>query len=311
LLRFTAAAVIFVLLGLLGVIAWRVYTLQPGKWEPAQQVALAAAFITLAGTILSIVGKWFFDHISIDTKHIISVREKILERFYKYAGNYLVPLATAAGQLSTHLAQFRNATDLNDSESAKEALHATLFYVGRYIHIQYQLGGELIPQNSDAPEGIFLESHESEALMWALMVPSWVFGLQTLEEESLLVEKLTTNKRVEFLGLLDDPQSPVHRLTKDLAAALKEDWPNKITDLSNALDSFNQILAYDLTVVYRPWYRRSTPYPRHALAAVLAIPEDRRKQIGIFYRYPTKWAETKAYTWWSRRFRTKASKHSA
>lgn len=269
---------------------------------------MAGAFISLVGTVLAVYGKWFFDYISIDTKHTISVREKILERFHQYAGNYLMPIAAVAAQLSERLARFRNETDAGNHDSAREALRSVLVYVGKYIHLQLILSGELRVQNAAPPEGIFLSSFESEQLMWALIIQPWVFGIETLEQQSLLAQEVSNRSQVEFVQLLDDPKSPLHNLTKNVATALKEDWPNKITDLSNTLDSFNQVLTHELTVVYRSWYRTSTPYPRQALATVLAIPEGRRKQIGIFYRYPTKWAERKAYSWLSRRFRAKAGR---
>lgn len=289
---------------MLGVVSAVIVELWPKSWEPAQQASLAGALIALVGGIFAVVGKWFFDRISINTQHVLSVRENIIGRFYKYAGNYLAPLAGTAGELNKYLAEFRIAQDAVHTQMEQDALHATLFYLSKYIQLQYVLRGQITLPNIDPPEGIFLVSPESEELVWALMIPPWAFGIETLEQQSLLVQELTKHSQVEFINLCQDQSSDLHGLGQHVDAALKEDWPNKISDLSDTLHAFNLILAYELTMVYSPWYRKSAPYPRHALATVLDLPEDRRDRIGIFYGYPIEFAEKLANSGgWARWFK--------
>ena len=286
----------------MGAISWVVVANWPATLKPAQQASLAGAFIGTIGTIFAVVAKWYFDQITLQTSHDLSVRGKLLERFYDYSVTYLGPIGSAAGELWKYLTVLRGAREVADTVREQEALHAVVFFLARFIQFQQLLRSNLALENVAQPEGIFLDNRESEELLWGLMIPPWAFGIDTFELESVLIKELTDRNRVEFMSLCKDPASDLHSIAQITQSALVHDWPNKINDLRTTLYAFNSVLNGEVTEVYGSWYRRSVPYPRDALTAALAIPKERRERIGVLYE--DRWAIKKTLPWYKRTFRS-------
>jgi hypothetical protein len=86
-------------------------TVWPTDWPPAAQASLVGVLLTTAGGGVSILVKAAFDRSHLDTQHRLSVREKLLTSGYTYSCDYLMPLASSAGELASHLREYLGAKD--------------------------------------------------------------------------------------------------------------------------------------------------------------------------------------------------------
>ncbi|MCI0856667.1 MAG: hypothetical protein J4N98_08250 [Chloroflexi bacterium] len=261
-----------------------VYSAWPTTWTTPAQATLAAAFITLSGTILASVGKFAFDSISLQTTHKLAVREKMLDRFYDYAGNYLVPFAAASGELAKYLDELLTAPHDLRKQSAGDGV---LFATAQYVSIHSALVGTFSLPNVDRPLGLLLRSRAAEIRVWKLVIPPWALGVSTLEMESALIGDLhmragQMRPPTEFLALSRVEGSALNRLRRIILQALSED-PVHTARLMLVLRSLNLLLNYEMSKVYAAWYSDSEAEPTEILDAVADLPDTARARLGIDY----------------------------
>ena len=270
--------------GVFAALAW------PNDWEPAAQATLAGAFATAAGAGLAVFVKVAFDWVSLDTQHRLGVRAKILDSFYMYAGHYLMPLAGAASALQLHLITYQAA---QSAKARRKALDGTFYSLGQYVRIQAALLGRVTFAGVDRPLGLFLKSSDREDRVWHVMMPSWVFGIRWLEEESILIDSMTESQRSP-VGTSPPPMSPAVYIANSHDAghplfALRKKFDRKIrehkylTQMIEVLTTLNKLINYEVRSVLNAWYTDVESDPPPEYEKVKSYSNEIKDQLGIFY----------------------------
>lgn len=275
-----------VLAGEAAFVAWA----WPDDWEAAAQAALAAALVTVAGSVLSVPIKWAFDLISLNTEHRLRERAKILDMSYTYAAHYLMPLAGIAAELAKYLREFQTA--ITDDKKSR-SLDAAFFSVAQYVRIQWALLGTAPLPGVDKPLGLFLKSAEREQRVWDLIMPPWALGIWGLQQESLLVQGLVDTSSASagdtgiprpsaFLAKSRDSNDALNALRSTFQERLTEN-PH-LNEMIDVLTALNQLINYEVKSILDAWYTDTDVTVPSTIKVIEEFTQDVKKNLGIFYR---------------------------
>ncbi len=232
----------------------------PSDWEPAAQATLAAALITLLSGGGGLFLKAAFEKLRLETEHQLRIRAKIVESSHSYACDYLMPLASGAGELATHIEEYRAA----DSEMPDRYLDAVLYSLAQYVRIQNALTSVMPLPDGTRPLGLFLTSKESEDQVWDTMIPPWVFNLRTLGDQSHLISAL-------YCSTPDSTEHPIHLNPPHVFVELLQssgtlstirnnvrevlDNHQYLTEICTTLYALCDLVNYEVRVVLKAWYQ--------------------------------------------------------
>lgn len=257
----------------------------PNNWKPAAQATLAGALIAVAGTSLSVLIKYLFDSITLSTKHRLAVRGKILETFYGYAGNHLMPLAGAAGELAKFLLEFQRTTQ----RERERVLDSAFYSLAQYVRLQSALIGTFAVPGADRPLGLFLKSREREARVWDIMMPPWVFGVRSIQDQFLLIRYLPEHEGdagettpAEFMRHSRDDTHPLFILRQAFEQSV--DGHPHLPEIIDVLIVLSALIDYEVRSVYEAWYIDTEPGPSASIKVIKQIPVEVKESLGIFYR---------------------------
>jgi hypothetical protein len=264
----------------------------PWNWPIAAQVALLTVGLPAIASWVAILVKDALDRRTLRTQHRLNVREKLLSTSYAYSCDYLMPLASSAGNLATHLIEFSGA----ESEADKQTCMDAIFYeIAFYIRLESALRSYIPLPEGPNPLGLFLASEKSENRVWDLIMPAWAFGIRTLEQRSVLVSKLYCNGRTAGDPNRNQLLAPGEYLTASrtasdplsLVRASVENHIKSHAHLGEAmivLYALSDLINYEVRLVLSAWYT-DPQYPTAAIAQVSGIPIDiRKKVLGIEYQ---------------------------
>lgn len=255
----------------------------PSEWEPQAQATLAAALIALVGTLAGATVKAAFDEASLRTRHRNNVQSNMLDRFYTYAGRYLLPLAAAAAEAARYLREYSQS---KTAQRRIAKLDNAFYSAAQYIRLHATFQNTFSLPNAEPPLGILLSSHDAERRVWNLVVPPWALGVSSLVEESILLEglnnpqgKMRTPK--EFIELAQDPSSPLHSIRQ---AFIAKTTSANVLNLIDVLNTLNVLINYEVGQVFAPWYKDKPKYPKRELKRLESLPSEQKQKLGIFYR---------------------------
>jgi hypothetical protein len=267
----------------LGVVGGLIYAglKWPSDWQPAAQATLAAALVGLVGTIGSVTIKYFVDERTLVTQHALDVRTRMLDRFYEYAGHYIMPLAAAAAETARYLTEYASASP----EKRTEKLDSAFYSAAQYVRLQAAFKSTFSLRGVDPPLGILLSSHQAERQVWNLTPQAWALGVSSLADESALLGALCgpngeMRSPESFLKRAHDPKSPVYRGRQRFVARVTRD-PALLTGLINVLNTLNLLINYEVGRVYAPWYADSPEEPKKELNDIKALSAEEKRKLGI------------------------------
>lgn len=274
------ATLLTVTFGVVGVLVYAGFN-WPSDSKPGAQATLAAALIGLLGTIGSVAVRSAFDQLTLITQHRLNVQSRMLDRFYDYAGHYVMPLAAAAAETARYLGEYGTETGSRQAEK----LDCAFYSAAQYIRLYATLKNTFSLPNVDPPLGILMSSHEAEERIWQITPQPWVFGVSSLADESLLVAAVTTEDgklrpAAELIGCSHDSTSPLHRIRQTLVTRVTSD-PVLLRDLISVLNTLSLLINFELGKVYAPWYSDSRREPKEELAIIAALPAKQKRKLGV------------------------------
>ena len=255
----------------------------PSDWETEAQATLAAALIAAFSTVFGATAKLAFDVSALAANHRNNVRSNMLERFYLYAGQYLLPFAAAAAETARYLQEYSRA-ETPARQNAK--LDGAFYSAAQYIRLHATFQNTFSLPNAEPPLGIMLSSHKAEKRLWNLVVPPWRFGVSSLIKESVLLEGLTDwdgemRRPTEFIRLSHVPNSPLADAREAFVTAVT---PERILfDLKDVLITLNQLIDYEVGVVFAPWYEDKPDFPMKGLCRLQQFSRAHKQELGIFF----------------------------
>lgn len=259
----------------------------PSDWEHEAQATLAAALIVLVGTVGSVAVKYIVDQLALVTQHSLNVRLRMLDKFYEYAGHYVMPLAAAAGETARYLTEYASASP----ERRAEKLDSAFYSAAQYVRLQATFKSTFSLPGVDPPLGILMSSHQAERRLWNLAPPAWALGVTSLTDESALLAALTDDDGKmrppkAFIDCAHDPTSPAHRVRQTFVARVTSDSA-LLRDLINVLNTLNLLINYEVGRVYAAWYTDSAEDPKDQLKGIESLPAEQKGKLGI--SYPLLW----------------------
>jgi len=271
-------AVLAVTFGVVGGIAWLNW---PSDLDAAAQTTLAAALVGLVGTIGSVAVKYFVDELTLVTQHRLNVRTGMLEKFYDYAGHYVMPLAAAAGETARYLTEYQSAS----SGMRTQKLDSAFYSAAQYVRLQATFKSTFSLPGVQPPLGILMGSHKAERRIWDITPPAWALGVSSLADESVLLEGLcgsdgNMRSPKAFIDCAHDPTSPVYRLKQAFAIRVTSDAV-LLSDVISVLNTLNLLINYEVGMVYAAWYTDPPENPKDELKAIAALPPEQKRRLGI------------------------------
>jgi hypothetical protein len=206
----------------------------------------------------------------------------MLEKFYEYAGHYVMPLAAAAAETARYLGEYAEET----GEKCVDKLDCAFYSAAQYIRLYATLKNTFSLPNVDPPLGMLMSSHEAEERIWQITPQPWVFGVSSLRDESLLVGALTARDGKlrpagEFIERAHDAASSLHRIRQTFAQRVESE-SELVADLADVLVALNYLINYEIGKVYAPWYKDSPADPKEKVEALKALSAQRKRDLGIF-----------------------------
>jgi len=261
----------------------------PSHWEAAAQATLAGALITLLSGGGGLFLKAAFEKLRLETEHQLGIRAKIVDSSYAYGCDYLMPLASGAGEVATHIQEYRDTTD---AVMRDHHLDAVIYSLAQYLRIQNALTSVMPLPDGTRPLGLFLTSKESEDQVWNTMIPPWVFNLRTIDDQSRLISALycSTPDSVEHKTHLNPPHAFVELLrSSELLSAIRSDVRHVLDtnqylpEICTTLYALCDLVNYEVRVVLKAWYQSDSEAQLQRVETVRAFPDQTKLALGLFY----------------------------
>ncbi|MDP2674169.1 MAG: hypothetical protein Q8Q00_04585 [Dehalococcoidia bacterium] len=264
-----------------------VATSWPSGWDAAAKASLAGGLIATGVAALSVGVKWAFDTISLRTQHELNVREKMLDQLYSYACDYLMPLAGIVSELARYLQQYKGAK--SHADGASQALDEAFYATARYVRLFCALIGTLPLAEATRPLGLFLASRESEDRVWALMVSPWLFGIDSLEKESIVVQNLVGGGEgrnhllspSEFIMKARTESHPLHDIREGFTNAIAEQ--KNFDEVIEVLLALNGLINHEVRSMFGAWYGLQREDLLEGFRKVERMPDGVKRELGLFY----------------------------
>jgi hypothetical protein len=261
----------------------------PSDWDTAAQATLAAALITLLSGGGGLFLKSAFEKLRQETEHQLGIKAKIIESSYAYGCDFLMPLASSAGELATHITEY---IDAPNADMREHHLDAAMYSLAQYIRIQNALTGVIPLPDGTRPLGLFLTSKQAEDLVWDTIMPPWVFNVRTLSDQSELVWALYCHQpdRVDHPVHLNPPHRFVELLNSSptlstIRSRFRDVLDNSpyLTEMCATLYSLCALVNYEVRVVLKAWYHDDAEAQLEGLATVRQFSNETKAALGLFY----------------------------
>lgn len=266
----------------------------PGDWPVSAQATLAAAIIApIVGLVTAVVSaglKWWFDSVTLKTTYQLSVRSSMLKAFHSYAGNYIIPLSVASGELASYLEQYETLKQLEFESAEKEkrkseAAERAFYHLTRFVKYRTAMTSTFSLRDVVPPLGVFLATNVAENRVWSWTPQLWALNIWNLEDEATLVDSLDTERRsgneaIAFLNSAREDGSTLNRLFTSFV-----DWMEKnehLRELATVLYALHALLSYELARVYSAWYKDDPREPKEEIAAIEGLSKEAKDRMGLF-----------------------------
>lgn len=266
----------------------------PDDWPVSAQATLAAAIIApVVGLVTAVVSaglKWWFDLVTLKTTNQLTVRSSMLKEFHSYAGNYIIPLSVASGELASYLEQYETLKELEFESPEKEkrkseAAERAFYHLTRFVKYRTAMTSTFSLRDVEAPLGVFLVTNVAERRVWSWTPQLWALNVWNLEDEASLVDSLDNERRsggeaLAFLKSIREDGSTLNNLFTSFV-----EWMEKnkhLSELVTVLYALNALLSYELARVYSAWYKDDPREPKEEIAAIEGLSKEAKERMGLF-----------------------------